>query len=253
MRGVILAAGFGTRLASLGLERPKALLEVQGRPTLEWILLALEVVEGLDAVDLISNAQFHPQFERWKRGCQSPLPVAIYNNSVTSNEARLGAVGDLLAYLDRQPLAHGADGLLVLASDNLWTMDLNAAMQVFRRQGCSGCLLREAPRDDLRKRGVARVANDGRLVELLEKPTEPPSDWTVPPLYFLTRDAVRTVVQYPKDQLPTDAIGHLLAWLCRQVPIQTYRVEGEWLDIGDLETYQRAASRFFPFGCRREG
>ena len=80
MRGVILAAGFGTRLASLGLERPKALLEVQGRPALEWILLALEAVEGLEGVDLVSNAKFYPQFEGWKRGCESPLPITIFNN-----------------------------------------------------------------------------------------------------------------------------------------------------------------------------
>ena len=94
-------------------------------------------------------------------------------------------------------------------------------------------------------------AGDGRLVELQEKPEEPPSDWTVPPLYYLTRDAVRTAMQYPRDERPMDAIGHLLAWLCRQVPIQTCRVEGDWLDIGNLEAYQKTAGGFFPFGACR--
>lgn len=253
MRAVILAAGFGTRLAALGLAKPKALLEVQGRPALEWILLALEAVEGLEAVDLVVNAKFYPQFESWKQGHRSSFFLEILNNGVLRNEARLGAVGDSLAYLARQPQAREAEGLLLLASDNLWTMNLNAAVREFRGRGCSGCLLRQAPREELGKRGVARLASDGRLVELLEKPAEPPSDWVVPPVYYLTREAVGVALQYPTSRLPTDAIGHLPAWLCRRVPIFTYRVEGEWLDLGDLETYQKASGRFVPFGCRKEG
>ncbi len=249
MRAVILAAGFGTRLAPLGLEGPKALLPVRGRPALDWILLALDAVEGLEAVDLVSNANFYPQFEEWKSRSGARIPITILNNGATSNETRLGAVGDLLRYLDQQPLQRRPNEMLVLASDNLWSMDLNSAVQHFRRRKCSGCLLREVSPEDLCKRGVARVAEDGRLVELLEKPSEPPSRWAVPPVYYLTREAIAFAMQYPRRPRPPDAIGHLLAWLCKRVPVWTYRVEGDWLDIGDPEDYQRAASNFLPFGC----
>src|SRR5215471_619842 len=47
MKAVVLAAGYATRLYPLTLDRPKPLLEVGGRPMLDWVHERLELM-GVD-------------------------------------------------------------------------------------------------------------------------------------------------------------------------------------------------------------
>ncbi len=49
MKAMILAAGYGTRLQPLTLSQPKALVEVGGKPLLEWVILKL-IKAGVDSV-----------------------------------------------------------------------------------------------------------------------------------------------------------------------------------------------------------
>jgi NDP-sugar pyrophosphorylase family protein len=37
-----------------------------------------------------------------------------------------------------------------------------------------------------------------------------------------------------------DAPGYYLQWLHRQIPVFGHVLDGEWFDIGDLESYHRA-------------
>jgi len=50
MKALILAAGYATRLYPLTLTTPKHLLEIGGRPMIEWVLDRLDPLDGLDAV-----------------------------------------------------------------------------------------------------------------------------------------------------------------------------------------------------------
>ena len=58
MEGMILAAGAGTRLGPLTLDRPKALVEVGGKPVLAWVLDAY-VEAGVRHV--IVNTHYHAE------------------------------------------------------------------------------------------------------------------------------------------------------------------------------------------------
>ncbi len=58
MKAMILAAGYGTRLQPLTLSQPKALVEVGGKPLLEWIILKL-IKAGVDSI--IINVHHFPE------------------------------------------------------------------------------------------------------------------------------------------------------------------------------------------------
>ena len=60
MKAVVLAAGYATRLYPLTIDRPKALLRVGGM--LDHVVERLEPM-GVDAVIVVTNARFTPQFE----------------------------------------------------------------------------------------------------------------------------------------------------------------------------------------------
>ncbi len=58
MKAMILAAGYGTRLQPLTLNKPKALVEVGGKPLLEWVILKL-IKSGFDSI--IINVHHFPE------------------------------------------------------------------------------------------------------------------------------------------------------------------------------------------------
>src|SRR5207248_8484689 len=91
VKAILLAAGYGTRLRPLTDDRPKHLLPVGGRPMLDWILDWVRELEDVDAVHLVTNSRFAPDFSRWAE----PYGVTVHDDGTTSNEDRLGAVGDL--------------------------------------------------------------------------------------------------------------------------------------------------------------
>ncbi len=55
MKALVLAAGYATRLYPLTLDRPKALLEVDGRPMLDHVLGRLRAM-GVDETIVVTNA-----------------------------------------------------------------------------------------------------------------------------------------------------------------------------------------------------
>ncbi len=117
MKALVLAAGYATRLYPLTLDRPKALLEVGGRPMLDHVLERLDVM-GVDETIVVTNAKFTPHFEEWA----TESGVRVVNDGTTSNDDRLGAIGDIGFVLDE----HGVDDdLVVVAGDNLFGDDVS--------------------------------------------------------------------------------------------------------------------------------
>ncbi|MES1248142.1 MAG: sugar phosphate nucleotidyltransferase, partial [Actinomycetota bacterium] len=62
MKALILAAGYATRLSPLTDDFPKGLLQVGGRPMVDWIVDNVRRA-GIDDISLVTNARFAPLFE----------------------------------------------------------------------------------------------------------------------------------------------------------------------------------------------
>ena len=61
MKALVLAAGYATRLYPLTLDKPKALLEVGGKPMLDFVLERLQAM-GVDETIVVTNAKFAAAF-----------------------------------------------------------------------------------------------------------------------------------------------------------------------------------------------
>jgi len=68
MKALILAAGYGTRLYPLTLDRPKPLVKVGGKTILERLLRKIEALESCDEVYIVTNDKFHSMVEKWIKG-----------------------------------------------------------------------------------------------------------------------------------------------------------------------------------------
>ena len=96
MKAIILAAGYATRLRPLTDSIAKQLLPVGGRPMLDWVCDKIE--EVADEIHLVTNARFAGDFEKWASGRER---VTVHDDGTSSNEDRLGAIGDIAFVLER--------------------------------------------------------------------------------------------------------------------------------------------------------
>jgi len=62
MNILILAAGYATRLYPLTENRAKPLLEVAGKPMIEWVLNNLAPIPDIDRVYVVTNNKFAKSF-----------------------------------------------------------------------------------------------------------------------------------------------------------------------------------------------
>ena len=122
MRVVILAAGYGTRLAPLTDKTPKPLLHIGGRPILNYIIDNVKECAGLSEIDIVTNALHYSHYVEWKHRFYPEQHIEIVNDGTDSDATKLGAVKDIAFVLDRK---NGPDDVLVVAGDNYFTFDIS--------------------------------------------------------------------------------------------------------------------------------
>ena len=233
---LVLAAGYATRLYPLTQSVAKPLLPVGGRPMIDYILERIREADPL-AMHVVTNAKFAGAFREW-----APADVTVHDDATTSEDDRLGAIGDLRFVVERAGID---DDLLVVAGDNLFDYSLAEYVRWWRAKGvASAVALYEHPDLELVKQyGVVEVDDSERVVSFVEKPAEPPSNLAATACYLFHREHVKLVATYLDEGNVPDQPGRFVEWLYRRAPVYGYRFGGEWLDIGDRAQLLEADNR----------
>jgi glucose-1-phosphate thymidylyltransferase len=242
MKALILAAGYATRLYPLTQDFPKPLLEVGGRPILDHLVDQLASIPSIDRIVLVTNHRFLPHFERWRLGQPDPKPVELLDDGTTSNEDRLGALGDLRFALEQADLN---DDLLVTAADNILRFPLSEFAAAFQtRRAAHVCVHAVENLERRRRTGIAVLGADDRVIEFAEKPREPKTPWAVPPIYLFPPSALARLPEYLEAGGSPEAPGHFIEWLHKVEPVFAHRINGSILDIGTPESLEAARNLF---------
>jgi glucose-1-phosphate thymidylyltransferase len=241
MKVIILAAGYATRLYPLTLTRPKALLDVAGKPMIDYVLDNLDTIEGIDRVYVVTNAKFADQFQEWADTRQQRRPrltFTIVNDGSTDDTNKLGAIGDLHFVLDRERLD---DDLVVVAGDNLFSRPLTDFGRYCREKQAPVLAVYDVGNlDEIRKYNAITIDGDRRITFFEEKPRNPTSTITGIALYYYPRHTVPLIRQYVAEGNNPDQPGRLVQWLYPRIPFYTWPVPGIWFDIGSKETLDEA-------------
>jgi glucose-1-phosphate thymidylyltransferase len=238
VKALILAAGYATRLRPLTDDHAKELLPVGGRPIVDWILDKIAEVDDVDEVHLVTNARKATLFAAWGAG----RGVVIHDDGTTSNETRLGAIGDMGLVVDQVGIE---DDLLVIAGDNLFEFSLAGYVSFWRGKGvASAVAVRDVGSRELARRyGIVEVDGEGRLTGFVEKPDEPPSTLAATATYIFHREHLPLIAGYLGAGNPPDQPGNFVGWLQRREPVYAYRFDEGWFDIGDREQLLVADNR----------
>jgi glucose-1-phosphate thymidylyltransferase len=239
MKAIILAGGYATRLRPLTDDLSKCLLPVGGRPMVDWILDRAQDVGEIDEVHVVTNSRFAQDFERW---AASKDAVTVHDDGTSSNEDRLGAIGDVAFTLDRAAID---DDLIVIAGDNLFEYDLQDYVDFWRGKGVASAV---AVRDvgDLRlasQYGIVELDADDRVLSFEEKPPNPTTTLCATATYIYHREHVPLVRTYLDDGNPPDQPGRLVGWLHRREPVYGWRFTDGWYDVGDAAQLLEADNR----------
>jgi glucose-1-phosphate thymidylyltransferase len=234
MKLLVLGAGYATRLYPLTLDRPKPLLSIGGRPMVDWLLDCLEPI-GFDAVYLVTNAKFAQQFRDWAAGSG----VVVVDDGTTSEDDRLGAIGDIGLVIDREEID---DDLVVVAGDNLFSERLGDFGRVARERAVPLLAIHDVGDVELirGRYNSIEIDTNGRITYFEEKPAEPRSTLSGIGLYFYPRMTLPLIREYLAAGNNPDQPGRLVEWLYPRVDVYTWPVPGRWYDIGSREQLDEA-------------
>ena len=230
MQAVILAAGKGTRLRPLTEDKPKALVEVGGKPIVEDVFDNLLKL-GVDELVVVVGYLKEKLIERYGDEYQG-VPITY-----SHQREQLG-----LAHAILQAEPHIDDDFVLMLGDNVFRANLG---DVINRQqedrADAAFLVEEVPYEEASRYGVLDTNEYGEIVEVLEKPEDPPSNLVMTGFYTFTPEIFHAchLVQ-PSDrgeyELP-DAIDLLIQ---SGRTIDAIRMDGWRIDVGYPEDREKA-------------
>lgn len=233
MKCILLCAGYATRLFPLTQNFPKALLEVGGRAILDYTLDEVNSIDEIDHIYLVTNAKYTPHFEEWAKSKNNIKPITVFNDGTTNNDDRLGAIGDMQFTIEKAGIN---DDILVLATDNLFTFKLKDFVEFYKTKNAPSVCVREEDDINLLKRvGVAKLDEDMRIVDFVEKPAEPQSKYAVYAEYIYPKNVLPMIKTYLEEGNSCDAPGNLVAYMYKRLPTYAYAFNGVCYDVGTHE------------------
>jgi glucose-1-phosphate thymidylyltransferase len=240
MKALVLAAGYATRLHPLTHETAKPLLELAGRPIIDYLCDRIDEVDAVNELHVVSNARFAADFERWAEARQGRLSPLVHDDGSRCNEERLGAIADIRFAVERAGLED--DDMLVVAGDNLFDFSLSAMVEFWRSRANASCVaVQHCPDvERISSYGVVELSPQGRVMEFVEKPERPASDLIATAAYIYARGHTALIDRYLTEGNSPDQPGNFLAWLCMREPVFGFVFEESWLDIGSHDQLREA-------------
>lgn len=236
MKCIILAAGYATRLYPLTENFPKPLLDVGGRPILDWLVSDLS--SSIDEFRVVTNHKFSSQFQTWADAHTEK--ITVIDDGTSTNEGRLGAVRDI------QLAATGIeDDVFVMAGDNVLTFSLVPFLSFAEEKGTSCVMCHEEKSiPALQRTAVITTDEEGLITSYEEKPETPKGHLAVPPFYYYRFCDIKRIAEALDAGCGYDAPGSFAAWLSTKVPMHAWMMTGSRHDIGDTASYEAVRNSY---------
>jgi glucose-1-phosphate thymidylyltransferase len=225
MKGVILAGGTGSRLHPLTRITNKHLLPIYDRPMVTYAIEAL-VNAGVDEIMLVTGGTHAGEFFRLLgNGHAHGIDRLFY-----AFQEEAGGIADALGLAERFV---AGDRVCVMLADNVVEQSLATVVENYARQERGGrILLSRADPEHLRHLGVAEM-DDGRVVRIVEKPEDPPSDLAVTGIYFYDESVWEIVAGLEPSARGELEITDVNNWYVDQGTMEYDVLEGFWGDAGE--------------------
>ncbi len=230
MKGVLLAAGSGTRMLPLTKVTNKQLLPIGPYPAIYYplhTLMEMGVTEVLVIVNPVTDVM-----SLLGSGAEFGLTLTYRVQDRAGGIAQAVGLAEHFAAGDR---------IAVILGDNVFEDRMSGHRASYEGGGHGGMVfLRAVP--DPERFGVAEVAPDGRVLGIEEKPSAPKSSLAVTGLYLYDHhvfDIIRALEPSGRGELEITDVNN--AYL-REGALTSVTLHGYWSDAGTFEAVHRAAN-----------
>jgi len=242
MKGVILAGGLGSRLRPLTRVTNKHLLPVYDRPMIYYPIQCL-LNAGINEIMIVTGGEHAGDFLKLLTNGKQ---LGIRHLEYAYQEGE-GGIAEALKLAE-----DFADGekICVILGDNLIEGNIRKAAGDFFTQASGAKLLLKEVHDPQRF-GVVRFDGDGAIVEVVEKPKEPPSAMAVTGIYFYDAevfDICQALEPSGRGELEITDVNN--AYLKRG-DLTHETLEGWWTDAGTFESLYRASCLVYEGGANK--
>ena len=257
---LILAGGEGSRLYDLTRWRAKPAVPICGKYRIIDFALSNCVNSGLRKIGVLTQYKSHSLLRHLQRGWSflraeiGEFVELLPAQQRTNDKAWYKGTADALYQNIDIMRDHGADYVIVLGGDHIYTMDYTKMLVQHVKSGADftvGCI--EVPREEASDFGVMAVRQDMQISSFLEKPEnpepmpgKPDSSLASMGIYvFSTRFLFNTLVDdannsesshdFGKDIIPAkikDSVAMAYAFTDDQTGKPAY-----WRDVGNLQSY----------------
>jgi len=222
VKAIILCAGKGTRLRPLTHTAAKHLIPVANKPILFHVIE--DVAEaGIVEVGLVVSPDHSDIQEAVGDGRQLSVSVTYIEQKDPRGLAHAVSIAE--PFLAGEPF-------LMFLGDNLLERGVSDFVRNFSVDGTDAALMLY-PVEDPRRFGVAVLGAEGRIVRVVEKPAEPPSNLAIAGIYLFgpaVFEAVRRIKPSWRNELEiTDAVQYLID---RGGTVKAHMIQGWWKDTG---------------------
>jgi glucose-1-phosphate thymidylyltransferase len=231
MKGVVLAAGEGTRLRPRTEEKPKPLVEVDGTPLLTYCFETLLDI-GIEEAVVVVGYRREQIIERYGDAYRG-LDVEYAHQ-----EERTGLARAVLA-----AAAHVESDVAVLNGDNIYDANLGAVLD--RHQDTEADVtfpVREVSRETARAGAVCELDETGAVTGLVEKPDDPPSR-TVPAAFYVLPPEIVPACRLvrPSDRGEYELADAVDLLIHAGYDVETVPFEGWKVNVNTERDIERAA------------
>lgn len=245
MKGVILAGGSGTRLYPITRSISKQILPVYDKPMIYYPLSVL-MLAGIRDIMIISTPRDLGAFrELLQDGTDLGLSLSYAEQAEPRGLAEAFLIGEHFI---------GNDSVCLILGDNIfYGGGLSPAVQSASKLE-RGAVIFGYPVPNPKDFGVVEFDDAKRVVSIVEKPSQPKSNYAVPGLYFYDNDVVsiaKTIQPSARGELEITAVNNV--YLQRgTLQVELFGRGMAWLDTGTHEGLLEAAN-FVSIVQKRQG